>query len=752
MTSPLATAVAVFKRYSAIIIICISGLNIFIWFKGGAPVGFSDGGLQTMFLHPLLQLQSALYSWNTFQLGGVPSNSNIAVAPIDAIAVILRSTHLPLYFSQALIWYGIEITGMLGCRAWLIRLFRYHPRVKLISLCGALFYAFNMMTALSFWYWDKLNITTIAGTSVLLWATEIALTESKFLGAFTLSIAIFIGSSIFLDGIVLVPVVLLCGIYAMIRTIHLSNNTANAIKLASRITFSTVVALFANAWVVLPFIQSIAGYYTSASSQINAAAALANSTAWSTWSGLFRLLPFGTALSGAWLYRPAHWIYAYNTIPFWILSFIIFFIFLAGYFARQHRSIWRLLAGLLLGGLVFQAGAKGLFGSLVKWVVLDLPFGSVFRTPWRSLAPISIIGASGLFGLGIASLREWAGNHFGVAKTNVFVVVLVFLTCGIYTFPLWTGQIINPPITERIVPISPYVQIPNAYRDVASFLSSRRGWFRVLGLPLSPTSYYTTSKWPSGYDGSDERWLLFEHPTISFTASNAFPATGLLQTFELKSSKFSFSELVATAGLLSSKYIIVDGYMRTKTGAYYGQELHSPNYYNTGLDNIGLRPVMSSGELKVYKIPERYYYPPLYGQVIGSNRNEAILSSTIAQVNPVHWRINFSELRGQVLIVLGQNYNKGWRIEISSGSGSKVGKVAVQHVLANGFANGWILKPSRGIKDARISVVYQPQQFIQFGVILSLFVWAIMTVVAAEKYLFRRVAIKTTEIDSAGSA
>jgi len=67
-------------------------------------------------------------------------------------------------------------------------------------------------------------------------------------------------------------------------------------------------------------------------------------------------------------------------------------------------------------------------------------------------------------------------------------------------------------------------------------------------------------------------------------------------------------------------------------------------------------------------------------------------------------------------LVLSETFNPLWQI-YSNGK-----KISADHFLANGYANGWYLKPEsiNNEKSYTLEIKYLPQTFADIGVIFSL--------------------------------
>lgn len=706
------------SRHRQHLLLLVLAGNVFIWFRRGLPIGFSDGGLQTMLYHPGALLRAALFPWTDTQLGGVPTYANIALVPIYLFGTVLRAAHVPTWAVQALFWYLIEVTGMLAVRAWLRCLLAGRPGREAAATIAAVFYAFNMMTGLTYWFWDKLNITTIACVPLLLLAIEWSLATTFRRASAAMAGAVFLAASLFLDGEFVGPVAVLCVAYLVVRVAQQRSSVAERMTLLARTAAAGAVALVANAWVLVPFLTTANSYYSAANTQINTAASVQNATNEATWSGLARLLPFGAAPGGEWLYKTPGWRALYSSPIFWFIAVAILAVIVVGAVARSGGRGRFLLAGLALVGLLLQAGAKGPLGPFVTFVVQHVPFGQSLRTPWRDIAPVTLVGYAGLFGLGALTLSRWIVPGRQRWQGGV-TALLVAAACGAYAFPLWTGQIVGGPVTERGGQISSYVSVPPSYAVVAKFLGRHLGQGRVLGLPLSPTPYVTTS-WASGYDGSDQRWLLFGgQPTISFTALDATPQTALLSGFIDQSAPVDFAALLRTAGSLSCRYVVVDSSVMTKRGGYYGQVLHSPQYYLAGLAGQGLRPVLSAGALEVFAVPPSYVRPLAYAVPAGSGAVR-----TAVRHSPVSWTVRVDR-GGRWTVVLGETASSTWGASVSIAGRVFHG----HHVVVDGWANGWTFDLPHVTRPVTVAISYGPERAYRVAAIVSLL--AVVALLAA---------------------
>src|SRR5205823_5566360 len=120
------------RRWPDLVLVLLA-LDVFVWFRHRMPIGFSDGGLQTMFYNPTYLLHEHLYAWSQSALGGVPTYSNISLVPLEIFAAAVRDVGSPVWLVQAVCWFILQLAGLLWTRAWLRRLFHDSPHRELTA-------------------------------------------------------------------------------------------------------------------------------------------------------------------------------------------------------------------------------------------------------------------------------------------------------------------------------------------------------------------------------------------------------------------------------------------------------------------------------------------------------------------------------------------------------------------------------------------------------------------------------------------
>ncbi len=106
--------------------------------------------------------------------------------------------------------------------------------------------------------------------------------------------------------------------------------------------------------------------------------------------------------------------------------------------------------------------------------------------------------------------------------------------------------------------------------------------------------------------------------------------------------------------------------------------------------------------------------------------------NSFTRLDPTHFILNMKPGKG--MVILNESYHQGWQAYIVPGNGYKPGllqstmlrppgELIKDHLIVNGFANGWLLDsnkyPALKNEDYTIILQYEPQKFLYGGFIVS---------------------------------
>jgi len=320
----------------------------------------------------------------------------------------------------------------------------------------------------------------------------------------------------------------------------------------------------------------------------------------------FRQLPFKINAE-LWAYKDPIWRHSYNNPLFIFLGFFAFLLILSPLILKKEHKNTLFFSLLLVIGLFLCLGLNPPFGNIFEYLFKNIPYFGMFRNPSNKFLPFLIVPYTILFGVGVNSLYRYVKYKYNsVRLARAVLIMVLFLICGLYVYPMWTGSVVSTPITIHGNEISPFVEVPSYYEDIANYFRKDLTDYRILSLPLRPFDHVMFN-WKYGYEGSDTAWLLYEHSTISCLLKNYYPSAKILSKLDE-----NLDELHKIASLFSIKYVVIQNDVDIIHGNYGGRELSSQEELRTQLEELGTPFIRSFGKLDLYKIPDEYFLPHIY--------------------------------------------------------------------------------------------------------------------------------------------
>jgi hypothetical protein len=338
----------------------------------------------------------------------------------------------------------------------------------------------------------------------------------------------------------------------------------------------------------------------------------------------------------------------------------------------------------------------------MRYLVNNLPYGSIFEAPSIFLVPASL-GLALLIGFTNQSISRTSFKFKNVVSRGLvrnvssIAILILVISAGI---PWWTGQASGDPIPGLPTKLNLY-QIPLSYKDWSNAVATDNKYF-VLYIPLSPNlQIMNTSYFSMPYEGVNSG---------VFTQINNLPYISISNTtLFLKDLVKEDSQVGETWGSYSIQYIVV--YTNVQ-GAY-------------NMTNLMNRLSKQSGIVKVATLPDVVVYKNEYAKpVIYANSPNA--TTQITYHDPTSYKILASST-SPYFLVLNQFYSDCW---IASVNGTKL-PINVHIKEGNGF-NGWYINYTGAMT---IDVQYEPQAIyfvsilISVGVLIAILLYLILVTV-----------------------
>lgn len=691
-------------KYPFVIFFLLS-LIPFYWLRG-YPIGYGDAGLMSFFYNPEY-LSSYKYTWVSQYLTGHFSIQNIFILPISGLFSVLAFFGLNSYVQQAFAYFLVLFASMSFMYLFVYELFDYRVDKKLIALISAVFYIFNPVVMIEYWYTNTTNSYLLPFVPLVLYLFLVGLRRQKFLYILLMSLMFSFLSIVFLNPAFAIPVMMILMLYFIYQIALCWKNKDRIKKILIYTTILTIICLLINAWWILPFIPSIGNDYNSAISRMNPSQTLIDANYSTSFSTSLRLIPWKLD-AGVWAYKNPEWRYFYDNPLFIFVGISTFSLMLIPLILRKKDKNILFFALLLIIGLFLCHGLNSPFGYIFKYMFGTIPFFDIFRNPYSKFAPILLVSYSVLFGMGVTVLYNKIGPKIGIRYSKVMVLILLFLICGIYVFPMWTGAVVNTPITIRGDEISSFVEVPLYYQDIAEYFHETTN-NRILSLPLRPSTYVAFN-WKYGYDGPDCTWLLYKHETISYLMDDYYLSAQIVSKLEDQNLEKNLYEIT---NLFSVRYIVIQNDVDIVHGNYNNKTLTGQQELKSILNQLNVTFVRSFGKLDLYKIDDQYITPRIYptampilvkgslddmlsvvtsdnftksksalflSNQMGSSqwdflekyvRTESNSTPTVTfqKINPTRYEIKVENATKPFFLIFSESYDPGWKAYVDKNTG-----------------------------------------------------------------------------------
>jgi hypothetical protein len=190
----------------------------------------------------------------------------------------------------------------------------------------------------------------------------------------------------------------------------------------------------------------------------------------------------------------------YFSSPFILtIGYLLFFITLYGLIQKNRYRLF-LVVLFVFSAIIFLSDTFLI--DLVNNLLRSIPIvNQVFRNPFTKFIVPTIFIFSVGFSLGTSSIM----TRFSKKKLSLslFLFVPFIVLLGIYTFPVWKGQLISPQMK---------VKIPNDYFKTFDYFKTQDKTARIMNLPQG--SYWGWEVYQWGARGSGFLWYGIEQPIL----------------------------------------------------------------------------------------------------------------------------------------------------------------------------------------------------------------------------------------------
>lgn len=582
-----------YTKYLPLVIVLVLGLTPLIWFLGKGNVLIN--GVDTNFpLDPAIWFRRRLFTWNSVSNAGIDFSSSTAGLFFHLIQLIPYKLGFNLQQVQiiSLVFWFLLIVFSAFILARII-----FPKKGLIQILFVSLYSFNIYL---FNAWENVKVANLSLVAAIPLALSILilLKNNKLswgTAAFYSALTAIVLSGAGINPSYFITFFLILTLYLM-ATLLSNFRVREVLKSLKQFGFISILIILVNSFWLLPtanfVLQNVSGqrsidkigftnWVDSLSENTSILNVLRLQGAWD-WYTL-------DDVTGAPLYIP----YALNffhRFPFVVFSLAIPTLAFVSFLVRDKKRshLYLAFALLLVVGVFLGAGTHLPTGHAFRLLLNNLPFFSLFRSPWYIFTPLVSLAYAGLLGLLFFQLDKKAGQlKQKLLKVAVGFSVLILIAGNfLYSYPLVTGKIFRPDRNDSF-----YIEFPQYVFDFREALG-KGGQGRIIGYPDDGLE-----KFDWGYIGIESILALISDRETLFTPLNApdSPIAGLIGEFYLSLKR----KQIQTARSLASKLNI--GYLYEKKDQ---ESIAFPLP-----EAVGEWESETLGDWNFYKIPERALLP-----------------------------------------------------------------------------------------------------------------------------------------------
>lgn len=667
-----------------------------MWFSKGLIFAGGEEGIPFYDLKKTTELVS--YSWQDTS-AGYSTQLILNRIPYFTFLRLFYSVGFPGFLIQALHFFIIMSMGSISLYFLLRDTVSYELESKnnifrLVPLIGAIFYLLNPFSMTQIWGRGiYIQFFPFALLPFMLLMFILGLKSKNFIyGILGLFASVFLAGSygnpsyIFSQWIILF-------IYLLFYVIK-NKRKKEILFSIFYFLFMIIGWLVIQMWWIYPFIRISSNQFTDAlnNTEVNLGTLQGISKDYQLPS-LLRLIHEG------YFYRDLKYGGSYPSIPFILLSWIIPIVSLFSYTTFKKLKIFLFFGTFFLFSLFICLGSNLPTGWLFILIFKTFPAFQAFRNPFEKFGVVLTLAYAPFFAIGTMVVSEKISKTYKKINSFFYMVGILFLVCGVFLWPIWTGQFAGG------VKINPWVKVPDYYTSLNSWLNQQEDDGRIIHFPINPGDGLRYSGWEYPYQGIEPGEYIFTRSSIGKNGQPFKPYYSiLLQRFnkfqekaygpdpDVSNSEFRGNDLYEELAKLNVRYIILHKDIDLELGKI-GPFESVARYLDTQ-ENI--RKINTFGKLDVYKvsIPDEVH-------LIYSPDTKVSYS----KINPTLYSVNVTNAKNPFDLYFLENFDSSWEVGVD---GQKIG----DHSNVFSYANKWSVNKTGSFN---VMLKYKPQDFVDEG-------------------------------------
>jgi hypothetical protein len=246
--------------------------------------------------------------------------------------------------------------------------------------------------------------------------------------------------------------------------------------------------------------------------------------------------------------------------------------------------------------LLLSMGVNSFMEPIYSWLVKNIPFFWIIRSPWYKFGMVTVLGFAYLGGLGAAAIvRFWPLKK---SPKGVAFVGFLFLANLVYTYPLVLGKMFPLSHERKILPHK-HADVPDYVWEASRWLDEQDDYSRVITLPENTAWVY-----PWGFSSSMPAVFQFSHRSVVYPFFNKLAfnsgSNDLLKLYYQSLYNGWTDRAGELARLLGSRYILHERDVRQEL---YAGDTDDPTFIREKLSHqSGISMAKSFGDWDIYRI------------------------------------------------------------------------------------------------------------------------------------------------------
>lgn len=400
----------------------------------------------------------------------------------------------------------------------------------------------------------------------------------------------------------------------------------------------------------------------------------------------------------------------YYTIPFKLLGLIIPVSFLLSFGIFKRLKSFKFYLILFLLSFFIVLGSNLPLGWLFVMLFKIFTPLRAFRNPYEKMGLVFLIAYTPFVSIGLINLSKKIRNILKGQKTfkkisqASILITIVFLTCGVYLWPMWLGKFAGG------LKYNPWIRVPDYYKEANDWMNAKQSDFKVLHLPLNPGDG-ARYLWDRGiYQGVDPNMFLFDKYTISIHFGYNKPFYNvLLERFnilqegfygpdpDVSQSEFRGNTFREELEKLNVRFIVLHHDLDHE----FSKSLSPQEFAYYLSKQEGIKKAASFGKLDIYQVENDPKVDLIY------STDEDV---SFERVGPGVYNITVEKADNPFDIYFLENFDNNWKAFTD-------GEEVYEHKKVFSYANSWRIDKKGSFM---VELEYEPQKSIAKGAQVSI--------------------------------